>query len=95
MLCPSFFVRIWLFLWCEFFCVCSAAQCRSAFEFGCCLFSEYLVTEGRPAMNFTFFQKFVEGAAAGSYEERLSCHAVIVGRLFCLVYLHGSANVIS
>ena len=59
------------------------------------LFSEYLVTEGRPAMNFTFFQKFVEGAAAGSYEERLSCHAVIVGRLFCLVYLHGSANVIS
>ena len=55
----------------------------------------YLVTEGRPAMNFTFFQKVVEGAAAGSYEERLSCHAVIVGRLFRLVYLRGSANVIS
>ena len=46
-------------------------------------------------MNFTFFQKVVEGAAAGSYEERLSCHAVIVGRLFRLVYLRGSANVIN
>ena len=79
---PSFFV----FFECDFF-----------FPAVLCVIQhlEYLVAEGRPAMNFTFFQKFVEGAAAGSYEERLSCHAVIVRRLFRLVYLRGSANVIN